>query len=143
MKTLTSELDQGPHVNKQSTPEGEVMNNAVKKMQPELNGLNYTKDCLQDYYVISADAHVNEPFDMFASRVDKKFKDRMPHIEVDNEGRKWLRIEGLRPSRIREAPKGSPKDVKNESKMTPQRHVFCHRFGSFLVRCCSLDRVPG
>ena len=67
--------------------------------------MNYTKDCLQEYYVISADAHVNEPFDMFASRVDKKFKDRMPHIEVDDKGRKWLRIEGLRPSRIREAPK--------------------------------------
>lgn len=105
MRIQSADLNQGPHVKKQSTPEGEVMNNTVKKKQPELNGLNYTKDCLQEYYVISADAHVNEPFDMFASRVDKKFKDRMPHIEVDDKGRKWLRIEGLRPSRIREAPK--------------------------------------
>lgn len=76
-----------------------------RKIETPAPDLPYQKKCLQDYFVISADAHVNEPHDMFASRVKEKFKDRVPHIEVDDKNRKWLKIEGLRPSMIREAPR--------------------------------------
>ena len=67
--------------------------------------VDYEKERMKDYFVVSADAHVNEPVDMFVTRVDKRFRDRMPHMEIDEKGRKWLTIEGLRPSLIREAPK--------------------------------------
>jgi hypothetical protein len=63
------------------------------------------KASLKDYFVVSADSHVNEPNDLWATRIDRRFKDRVPRVEVDGQGRKWFTIEGFRPSRIREAPR--------------------------------------
>jgi predicted TIM-barrel fold metal-dependent hydrolase len=56
-------------------------------------------------FVISADCHVNEPFDVFTARVAERFRERVPTMKVDEKGRKWLIMEGARPSWIREAPR--------------------------------------
>jgi predicted TIM-barrel fold metal-dependent hydrolase len=74
------------------------------------------KEVLKDFFVISADAHVNEPHDLWATRIDKKFRDRVPSIKVDEQGRKWFVIEGLRPSRIREAPRDAQVSVEDFKK---------------------------
>ncbi len=63
------------------------------------------KSALKDFFVVSADCHVNEPMDVWSSRVDKSFHERLPRVRVDQDGRKWFVAEGLRPSRIREAPR--------------------------------------
>jgi predicted TIM-barrel fold metal-dependent hydrolase len=63
------------------------------------------KASLKEYFVVSADCHVNEPNDVWAARVDKKYLERLPRIKVDESGRKWFVAEGIRPSRIREAPR--------------------------------------
>jgi predicted TIM-barrel fold metal-dependent hydrolase len=63
------------------------------------------KKTLNDYFVISADCHVNEPNDVWAARTDKKFHDRLPRVKIDEQKRKWFVAEGIRPSRIREAPR--------------------------------------
>src|SRR5690606_23431468 len=63
------------------------------------------KSALKDYFVISADGHVNEPNDVWAARVADKYKERLPHVKVDEKGRKWFVAEGIRPSMIREAPR--------------------------------------
>src|SRR5258707_13035906 len=70
------------------------------------------KASLKDYLVVSADSHVNEPNDLWASRIDRRFKDRVPRVEVDAQGRKWFVIEGFRPSRIREAPRDQEVSVE-------------------------------
>ena len=63
------------------------------------------KQSLKDLFVVSADSHVNEPHDLWLKRIDEKFRDRVPHVEVDEKGRKWFVIEGFRKSMIREAPR--------------------------------------
>jgi predicted TIM-barrel fold metal-dependent hydrolase len=63
------------------------------------------KQRLKDYFVISSDCHVNEPPDVFSARVDARFRERIPSMKVDEKGRKWLIMEGARPSWIREAPR--------------------------------------
>lgn len=63
------------------------------------------KQRLQEYFVISSDCHVNEPPDVFSARVEERFRERIPTIKVDEKGRKWLIMEGARPSWIREAPR--------------------------------------
>lgn len=63
------------------------------------------KNRFTDYFVVSADCHVNEPPDVFSSRVEERFRDRIPKMQVDEKGRKWLIMEGARPSWIREAPR--------------------------------------
>src|ERR1700733_12232827 len=63
------------------------------------------KNRFTDYFVVSADCHVNEPPDVFSSRVEERYRDRIPKMQVDEKGRKWLIMEGARPSWIREAPR--------------------------------------
>lgn len=47
------------------------------------------------YRAISADSHVNEPAELFVTRVPAKLRDRAPHIiELDNGGQAW-RMEGV------------------------------------------------
>ncbi|NDH65897.1 MAG: hypothetical protein EBY26_05930, partial [Microbacteriaceae bacterium] len=48
------------------------------------------KKAMQDYFVVSADSHVNEPHDLWLKRIDPKFRDRVPHVEMDEKGRKWF-----------------------------------------------------
>ena len=50
---------------------------------------------MAEYRVISSDNHVFEPLDLWTSRADSKYKDRMPHIERLEEG-DWWYCDGLR-----------------------------------------------
>ncbi len=42
------------------------------------------------YLMISADCHCNEPAGLWHKRLDQKYQDRLPRIEVDANGVKWL-----------------------------------------------------
>ena len=53
------------------------------------------------YFMASVDTHANEPFDFFAKRVDPKYHERLPHIEVDDDGAQWLICEGRAPQLVR------------------------------------------
>jgi predicted TIM-barrel fold metal-dependent hydrolase len=53
------------------------------------------------YFVVSADTHANEPADLWHRRIDQKYRDRLPRIQVDAEGKRWQVTEGFRPVRLR------------------------------------------
>src|SRR5262245_66583945 len=53
------------------------------------------------YFIVSADAHVNEPSDLWATRIDAKYRERVPRVVVDANGVKWRVTEGHRPDRLR------------------------------------------
>jgi hypothetical protein len=53
------------------------------------------------YVMISADCHANEPGNLWRDRIDLKFRDRLPHVEVDAKGEKWFIAEGVGKSRVR------------------------------------------
>jgi predicted TIM-barrel fold metal-dependent hydrolase len=63
------------------------------------------KQALREFFVVSADSHVNEPQTLWAERIDRPFRERVPRIEVDERGRKWFVVEGFRKSMLREAPR--------------------------------------
>jgi predicted TIM-barrel fold metal-dependent hydrolase len=46
-----------------------------------------------EYRLVSADSHVNEPPDLWTSRVPAKFRDRAPHMERFEKGHGWV-LEG-------------------------------------------------
>ena len=48
----------------------------------------------RQYRLISADSHVNEPPDLWTSRVDARFADRAPRIESFDQGDAWV-LEGV------------------------------------------------
>ena len=45
---------------------------------------------MSSYRVISSDNHINEPEDLWTSRAESKFKDRVPHIERMEKGDYWM-----------------------------------------------------
>ena len=53
------------------------------------------------YFVVSADCHANEPANLWAERMDRKYRDRLPRIVTDDKGVQWRVTEGHRPDRIR------------------------------------------
>ena len=53
------------------------------------------------YFIVSADAHANEPADLWATRIDAKYRERIPRVIVDDKGVKWRVSEGHRPDRLR------------------------------------------
>src|SRR5262245_20390384 len=52
------------------------------------------------YPVVSADCHVVEPADLWEERIDHVFRERLPRLEVDSQGRKWMHREGHRPRQL-------------------------------------------
>jgi predicted TIM-barrel fold metal-dependent hydrolase len=46
------------------------------------------------HHLISADSHINEPADLWTSRVPAKWRDRVPRVERFDEGDAWV-IEGM------------------------------------------------
>lgn len=53
------------------------------------------------YFIVSADTHANEPANLWAERLDEKYRHRIPRIEVDENGVRWQVSEGFRPMKIR------------------------------------------
>lgn len=53
----------------------------------------------REYKLISADGHLNEPGDLWTSRVPAEFRDRVPRIERFERGDAWVMegVEGVRP----------------------------------------------
>jgi predicted TIM-barrel fold metal-dependent hydrolase len=53
------------------------------------------------YFMVSADCHANEPPAYLSDRIEAEFKGRIPRMEVDAQGERWLVTEGCRPQRLR------------------------------------------
>lgn len=53
-----------------------------------------TQSTDRKYHIISADSHINEPGDLFTSRVSEAFRDRVPRIERFEQGDAFV-IEGM------------------------------------------------
>ena len=50
---------------------------------------------MSSYRIISSDDHVSEPADLWASRIERRFRDRAPHVEGRDDG-DWWYCEGYR-----------------------------------------------
>jgi predicted TIM-barrel fold metal-dependent hydrolase len=83
------------------------------------------------YLMISADCHVNEPSKLWWERIDQRFRNRLPHIEVDDKGHKWMVVEGYQKSRVRtrniqDAPKGGEDRLRGNAGRDPLDRIRDH-----------------
>src|SRR3546814_6235628 len=62
------------------------------------------RDAADKYFMVSCDTHANEPLDVFSSRVDAKYKDRLPKVKVDEDGTQRLLSDGWEPQPVKVAP---------------------------------------
>ncbi len=75
------------------------------------------------YFMASADGHVQEPGNVWTSRMDAKYLDRLPGIVVDAKGNSLQKTEGFRPLRIRTIPFEGEDLLRNQSGKTPQARI--------------------
>ncbi|MEW6301426.1 MAG: hypothetical protein AB1671_27450, partial [Thermodesulfobacteriota bacterium] len=61
-----------------------------------------TSPAKKKYFVVSADCHVHEPLDLWERRIEPKFRHRIPRLETDANGKRWLVVEGMRRTRVRD-----------------------------------------
>jgi predicted TIM-barrel fold metal-dependent hydrolase len=58
-------------------------------------------DKSRKYFMVSTDCHANEPHDLWAKRIERRFRERLPRITTDEHGVQWRISEGYRPDRLR------------------------------------------
>ena len=74
-------------------------------------------DDANKYLMISADCHCNEPSNLWVDRIDRKYRERLPRIEVDENGVRWQVSEGWARSRLFRVPRArSPPPVAQRGR---------------------------
>jgi predicted TIM-barrel fold metal-dependent hydrolase len=81
--------------------------------------------------MVSADCHANEPNDFLSARIEREYRARLPHVETDAGGERWLVTEGWRPQRLRTNNAENtmaPEDrVRTAAGATPEERLRDHR----------------
>jgi len=75
------------------------------------------------YFIVSADAHANEPADLWATRIDVKYRERVPRVIVDSNGVKWRVSEGHRPDRLRTDELEGEDRLRNLAGADPEKRL--------------------
>ena len=75
------------------------------------------------YFMVSADGHVQEPNDLWATRMGKKFADRLPGVILDGKGNKLQKTEGFRPVRLQNTQFEGEDRLRNQSGKTPEDRI--------------------
>lgn len=85
---------------------------------------------MPSYRVISSDNHVMEPADLWTSRAESKFKDRLPHVESLEEGDWWI-CDG---QKVQDVGAGSQAGVRFEDpeKLTREYRLEDVRPGGYI-----------
>ncbi len=78
------------------------------------------------YFMVSTDGHVQEPSDLWRTRIEEKYRDRLPGVVVDSSGKKFQKTEGFRPLRLRDIPFAGEDLLRNKSGTTPEERLADH-----------------
>ncbi|MBC8242736.1 MAG: amidohydrolase [Alphaproteobacteria bacterium] len=84
-------------------------------------------DDTEKYLMISADTHANEPADLWTTRIEAKYRDRVPHVRIDEKGDRWSVVEGYRPTKIRIAAMVGQDQERNGAGATIQGRAADHK----------------
>jgi len=79
------------------------------------------------YLMISADGHCNEPAGLWHKRLPEKYQHRLPRIEVDANGVKWMISEGMQRSRLLDGNLKGEDDRRNKSGYEMIERLKDHR----------------
>jgi len=75
------------------------------------------------FFIVSADGHVQEPSDLWRTRIDAKYVDRLPGVSVNAKGDKFQTTEGFRPLRLRNIKFEGEDALRNQSGTTPEERL--------------------
>lgn len=75
------------------------------------------------YLMISADSHCNEPSNLWYERIDREFRNRLPRIEIDENGVKWQVSEGWQRSRLLDSGLEGEDRVRSKAGADPEQRL--------------------
>ena len=103
-------------------------NNRWRESTPgELSGERSSRPgAVNKYFMVSADGHVQEPNDLWATRMDKKYHHRLPGVVMDTDGKQFQKTEGFRPLRIRNFKMEGEDALRNKAGYTPEARLADH-----------------
>ena len=78
------------------------------------------------FLMISADCHANEPANLWAERIDARYRERVPRVERDKDGATFQLTEGFRPMRLRDVVYQGEDFERNRAGKTPQDRLRDH-----------------
>jgi predicted TIM-barrel fold metal-dependent hydrolase len=79
------------------------------------------------YIMISADCHCNEPAGLWHKYLPEDYRKRLPRIEVDENGVKWVIAEGMQRSRLLDNRLEGEDRVRNAAGADPLERLKDHR----------------
>jgi len=85
-----------------------------------------TESKAKKYYMVSTDTHANEPANLWAERIEPKYRDRLPRVITDEEGVKWRVSEGHRPDRLRLSNLDGEDKARSEAGVGPTNRMRDH-----------------
>ena len=83
-------------------------------------------DAARKYFMVSADCHANEPSNLWAERIDAKYRDRLPRVITDKDGVMWRVSEGHRPDRLRIHEMEGEDQARNKAGADPKLRIADH-----------------
>ena len=78
------------------------------------------------HFMISADCHANEPADLWRERIDPKYRDRVPGVRRDKDGKQYQVTEGFRPIRLGNIVFEGEDRERNRTGRTPEERLRDH-----------------
>jgi predicted TIM-barrel fold metal-dependent hydrolase len=101
-------------------------NNAWRLESPGSDGWRRSPrpDAADKFFMVSADGHVQEPNDLWMTRVDAKYHERLPGITLGPSGQQFQKTEGFRsPLALRKIHFDGEDKLRNQSGRTPEQRL--------------------
>jgi predicted TIM-barrel fold metal-dependent hydrolase len=73
----------------------------------------------EKYFMVSADTHANEPANIWRDMLEPVYRDRLPRIEVDENGVRWAISEGWARSRLLDSNLQGEDGMRNKAGAEP------------------------
>ncbi len=81
-------------------------------------------DASNKFFMVSADGHVQEPKDLWLTRMDAEYAERLPGIVLDGKGEQYQKTEGFRnPLRMQKTVYEGEDKLRNRAGHTPEERI--------------------
>ena len=75
-------------------------------------------DAADKFFMASADGHVQEPSDLWSTRMPSQFHDRLPGVIIDPKGNQLQKTEGFRATKLQGVKMEGHERLRNSSGRT-------------------------
>lgn len=80
-------------------------------------------DAADKFFMVSADGHVQEPGDLWRTRIDEKYRDRLPGVVVDAKGNQFQKTEGFRATKMQSVQLEGHELIRQKAGKTPEERI--------------------